>query len=418
MRRGLPIVLSLGMASLCAQVAHASEPFTPEQLKIIEKMLQDQRVQVRKEILDELAKADKKPGEPALPAKTPAEPPILEESEHMAVGCGDPLPAGGVDVTQPGLSGDIVAVPLDRGTRGGISGLELETNGDTSEARATLAHTRNCTRNGRSEDLSWSITATAPIDDKDNKRSNFATLDGLSNGVGLKLAITHASTRQIVMGGETPSAQWTNLCKLAGMDGPNRCTLGKIHAAMSKPEADELRTAYQAFADEQYGWGTIWEGRIGASRKKYEYLSPALGKLDDTKVGWSVGGTLAFSTPQRRALYALGFDIQRTYKEKDAQVFCPAPTEPFTVCKQGRLGEPAQKYKRLLWVEARTDLLKVPFALRVTRDLEADETGVDLPIYLFRAQDKPFAGGVRWGWTSEKGSDFGIFVSSAFDVFK
>jgi hypothetical protein len=395
----LPILLSMGMAALCADVARSAEPFTPEQVKAIEKMLQEQRMLVRKEILEELAA---KKTEDAELTKNP-------------VAAGDKPPrspgeaVGMPDRSKEPLSGDIVVVPLDRGLRGGLSGLELESNGDTGVARATLSRVISGGY-GQGREIDGAITLTAPIDDKDNKRSNFATLDGLSNGLALKFALTHAST------GKIAADALRALCDAVGVGGDKACTIENVRSAAEASADPKSLDAYRKFEDSQYTVGRIWEGRIAASRKKYEYLSPVLGKLEDTKVGWSVGGSFALATPRRRALYAFGFDVQRTYKENDPQVFCTAPVDPYTVCKQGRLGEPAQNYKRLLWVEARTDLLKIPFSLRITRDLAADETGVDLPIYLFRGKDKPFAGGVRWGWTSEKGSDIGIFVSSSFDV--
>ena len=86
-------------------------------------------------------------------------------------------------------------------------------------------------------------------------------------------------------------------------------------------------------------------------------------------------------------------------------------------CVSGRLGAPQNDWNRLLWVEARSAVWRVPFSFRVTREFEDRETGIDMPIYLLHDPDGAFTGGIRFGWTSEDGADAGVFVGTGFDVF-
>lgn len=407
-------IIMLALLSLPLRPAFAAEPFTPAQLEVIKKLLDEQRKLIRDEILTELQASPS--GATARNDRRDPTPVDLEDDEDGNGAAKLP------DITLRPISNDLEVVPQDRGMRPGISGLELEANGDDEEVRATLAHSWSTGIGTPSAgETGWSLTASSPLDDKKNNRGHFSTLDSMVGGFGLKFALTHATTKRIEISDENgaPSKEWETLCKLAGLSNANGCTLGTIYSAMQEKEALALREAYDAFANRHYGWGYIYEARIGGARKEYEFLGPDLAEIEDTRNAWSIGGSVGFTTPRRQALYALGFDFQRDHKEQeDELVYCPEPTSPPIVCTPGRLGEPERQYKRLLWTEARSRFFRFPFAFRVTRDLASDTTAADLPIYFFRGEGKPFAGGIRLGWNSEDGADGGIFVSTDFDVFK
>lgn len=408
-------IVLLALLLLPLRPAISAEPFTQAQLEVIKKLLDEQRELIREEILAEL-----KAEQSGTTAKIDGEGPLsidLDDDDRSSGGATKPL-----DVTLRPISNDLDVVPQDRGMRPGISGLELETNGDDEEVRATIAHSWS-TGIGTPHvgETGWSLTASSPLDDKKNNRGHFSTLDGLVGGFGLKFALTHATTKRIEISDQSgvPSHEWEALCGLAGLPGAKGCTLGVVHKAAREKGDRALREAYDAFANRNYGWGYIYEARIGGARKEYEFLGADLVEIEDTRNAWSVGGSIGITTPRRQALYALGFDFQRDYKEQeDERVYCPEPASSPTVCIPGRLGEPERGYKRLLWAEARSRFFRFPFAFRVTQDLQSNTTGADLPIYFFRGEGKPFAGGIRLGWNSEDGADGGIFVSSDFDVFK
>lgn len=386
--------------------SHAAEPFTPEQMKVIESLLEAQRVSIRREILAELKGA---------PTPTPT---VVDDASAERRGPAD-LGVQGLDITPSPIGRDLEAVPMDRGMRKGISGLELEANSDAGEVRATLAHTRSVPDPNHNMENSWSVTASSPLDDKDNGRGHFTTLDALKGGTSLKVSLRHASTPRIVIDQDgVPSAEWVELCKLAGLPDANGCTLAAIDQAAQKGGADKLAEAYRRFELQHYGWGHIYEVNFGGGKKDFDYLTPDLKSKDSSREIWSVGGAIGFATPRRVALYALGFDYQRSYDPADDGAYCPEPTPPVTTCVTGSLGAPKRENKRLLWAEARSRVFHFPLAFRVTQDLANDETGVDLPIYLFRGEDQPFAGGVRVGWTSEDGAQGGVFIGSQFDVFR
>jgi hypothetical protein len=396
------LVLIAGL-SLCS-TALATEPFTPEQYKEIERLITAERgrirVEVRQEIMAELVQGK-----------------ITAEEIHREATTADelvPSNGTGLDVTAEPLKGDLGLATADQvfSTRG--SGIELSAAAGDGDAAIVLERSESDTRNGRFVDTSWRLKTSAPIDDDDRGRANFGTLSGFADGLAVELSWTHASTRQVLLGGDVPSAEWEKLCSLSSQD-LDGCTLAAIDAAAADSTAHDLRVAYDAFQRSHYGWGRLLSLKVGASRNRYRFLDATLDELSDTKVGWTIGGAMGFSTPKRNALYSMGFDLERAYVEQDKNVYCPSPFP--APCAIGRLGAPATDWNRLLWVEARTSVLRVPFSFRVTRELKDDVTGIDMPIYILRDADGVFTGGVRLGWTSEEGFDAGVFVGTGFDVF-
>ncbi|KRG44191.1 hypothetical protein ARC20_08610 [Stenotrophomonas panacihumi] len=387
-------------------LARGAEPFTAEQLTVIERMLQAQREAIRGELLAELAA---KPEE-----ETQA--PSTEQSRTRYPSAGHSM---GMDITPSPASPDLVAVPLDRGMGNGISGLEMEVNDGKGEVRAVLAHTRAVPDAQRNVQNGWKVTASSALDDKDGGRGHFTTLDALRGGTAIELAFSHASTKRVVIDDHgVPARDWVSLCTAAGFADANGCTLAKIDAATRKPGAQHLAKAYQQFERTHYGWGYLYEAKLGAGKQDFEYLASDLSAQKEDFSTVSLGGSLGFANPRRNVLFAFGFDYQRSYEQADSHIYCGALTNPASPCVSGRLGKPQRENGRLLWTEVRSRFSRFPFSLRVTQNLASDETGVDLPIYFFRGEEGGFSGGLRVGWTSEDGTVGGVFIGSQFDVFR
>lgn len=387
----------------------AAAPFTPAQYQEIQRLIAAEREQVRKEVraevLAEVAAKQAQPPAPAIAADAtppaPAEQPVLREPRAAP-------------------TGNIGAATADQDLALGVQSpglrkVEFSASAGDSDATIVFANSHSGLQGERIVEDGWKFSISAPISNKENGSASFGTLRGFAKGLAGEYAWTHSSTTPIDMGGDAPSEAWTALCRMSGQD-LDGCSLAKVDAASRVDTASpELLDAYRTFRLEQYGWGRLYRLKVGASRNHYDFLDAALAEQSSTEVGWTVGAAAGLTTPERKALYSVGFDLERTYDEEDEGVFCVALYP--TACTSGRLGAPTRAWHRLVWLEARSVAFTVPFSLRVTRDLGDDVTGVDLPLFLLHDADGAFTGGLRLGWTSEKGFDAGVFIGKAFDVF-
>lgn len=394
----LTVAICLAMAPA---ISYAEAPFTPAQYAEIQRLLEAQKIAIRAEVKAELL----------------AEIAQQEEKAPAAVLSPVPAPPEAPPTDQAGRppTGQIGFATADQDFAPGVHKVEFSASAGESDASLVFANSHVKSNDGLIVENGWKVAISAPIDDEDNGTANFGTLSKFANGLNVELAWTHASTKPIDMGGDAPSKDWQELCRLSGQE-PNGCTLAKIDAASRGDGASEdFRHRYDAFQLAQYGWGHLYQLKIGASRDEFDYFDSDLAEQSTTKVGWTVGAALGLATPRRQALYSIGFDLERVYDEEDEVVFCTALYP--TLCQSGRIGAPTSAYHRLAWVEARSAALATPFSIRVTHDIGEGETGVDLPIFLLHGEDGAFTGGIRFGWTSTDGGDVGVFVGKAFDVF-
>ena len=394
------IALSFIFVFFFTEIASAAEPFTPEQRAEIQKMIAAEREQIRQEVRAEILAELKQNKSGAIEAD-PGQPMNAQQAATA-------MPA----MTRPALTDEITVVTAGRELSQGKSSIEFSAAAGDSDATIVIGDAFDTSTADKVTSRGWRLKLSSPINNKGKGSADFATLSGFSNGLSLDLALNYATTAKLDSG-----KAWRELCALSGQQN-NDCKLDVIDEQAVNGGSTELRDAYQQYTKNYFKWGHIYELKIGAARNQYDYLDPALTEQSTTELGWTLGASMGFTTPKRRAMFAFGFDLERAYEEQDSNVYCPdSPSFPVQ-CVTGSLGAPDKDWNRLLWVEARSAAFDIPFSFRVTRELEDSVTGIDMPIYFLHDDDGLFTGGLRLGWTSENGFDAGIFVGKAFDVLE
>jgi hypothetical protein len=266
----------------------------------------------------------------------------------------------------------------------------------------------------------WSLQIASPVDDPDRKRANLATLDGFSSG----LSMTFEYNRQRSdLRAKNPEALRRDLGVLcAGVGLPVVCTYEQAwEAATDEVDDKALRSArakaLAVFQRRQFKWLRDYALRMTIGRERFDYLMPDLQQKQEHRVGWGIGATAAFVSPSRRWMYLLGADYQEGDEAADAVVVCPPSSGVSSVtCVEGAFGSPSAVARKILSAEMRSNFGHIGYSLKIAHDFESDRTGVDLPIYLLRNASGALSGGVRLGWSQATDVVFGIFLSSPLSL--
>jgi hypothetical protein len=174
---------------------------------------------------------------------------------------------------------------------------------------------------------------------------------------------------------------------------------------------------YQAFfiprAEGRWLYGA--SGRVGWEDFEYTGVGTT-GKLEGHEEPWAVGVFAARLPNSMDGFYVGGgVEYQESYKAADTVTVCPLPgTDPVLACVTRPYGAPNQKDKLLLSLEARKLILGTPVAMKLTHDTKNDESGVDVPIFLFNDQATGFSSGLRVGWNDTDHFLMGVFFGAAF----
>lgn len=149
-------------------------------------------------------------------------------------------------------------------------------------------------------------------------------------------------------------------------------------------------------------------------------------KTDLSRVGWEVGGYASvFPLPQ--SAISLRGRYQESFKATDTVTVCPPfPTGATSVqCTTGAFAVPKQTEKLLLATEFRLwggsgkGLIgRWAVAPSITVDALTDDYEVDVPVFLVGNADGKLTGGVRFGYSNNDDAVFGVFIGSAFDLFR
>jgi len=361
----LCILFSITTTSWAAEAA-----FTDAQMKVIEKMLQDQR----EEILVELGYDRDHPAHASVtPEPAPAETPSALEPKSGNL----PL------VTYQALRQEVFdgrqAVLMGRSISSGASGFAIE--GSTAESRASIRlsieYPDSATlESGVGRFSGTDITFSAPLN-KNDDLTNISTLDGLASS--FQVSVAHSNFR--------------------------------------------VKTK-ENFPKNAWNWVYGAEATLGYKNFNF-YDRTSITKQDQTETPWSTGLFGGFISADNRSLVSMGFEYQKSYQSSTSKTVCPSSTTTAWVdCITGNIGSPIKKIKHLAYLDYRRLFRHVGVSFRVTRDFENDETGLDLPIYLVRAKRPDpdtlgvFNGGIRLGWTSTDDFTVGVFVGSAFSILK
>jgi hypothetical protein len=170
-------------------------------------------------------------------------------------------------------------------------------------------------------------------------------------------------------------------------------------------------------------WGNtptiFWGGTATYGSQKMSYFDDnTLKKNAETKYAWSISGYIGlFKTLD--SVWALELKREESYKDADSDIKCPPnSTSDYTSCISGAIGIPIKKSKNIISLHYRKSFESFSISPSVNFDNEANELGIDVPVFLFSSSDKQFVGGVNLGWTrSDSDLTFGVFVGKAFSFF-
>ena len=338
--------------------------------------------------------------------------------------------------------------PLDRFGR--VAPLEFQLSGGTEDGTAsvginltelfTSSHRRGSAVGVSEQSLSF-ILSTPTTGDGDAAP---ATLDGLANGTRLTVRFGSFS----LFARTTPAPERS---RVIVREARRRCE-EKIAEDLTRgrigPDDVESRTAdcirpaggpgnlvgeYYPEAVREYNGAMIpadareWGFEASVGRDSFEYVDPnTLQEFDRRRTQWSAK---AFYTQFiRRSPTAITFSAgyERAYEAADEAVFCPPnPSNTAPVrCVTAAGGPPELNESLLLSAGVRhrfvngSGLSGFAIAPLLTYDALDDVVGVDVPVYFVPNSDGGLTGGVRFGYRSDRESEFsvGIFIGAAFNI--
>lgn len=393
-----------------ASGAYGQTKFTSEQQeeieRIVEKRLAEERSKILAELLDSLKQSEQSVASGIKPAEAP----------------GQNLPPG---PTRYAVNGNIAAATTDRLLSPPEPTFQIDITKD--KTTASFSFTKYVDQESAlvaaelstpsqpspiSTSRAWSATLSAPIDDTDNGVAHFATLDGLSGGLSATVSHTWHRSETGFLINLHQDKEWLALCEMSGQK-LDDCSLSDMQsAAGSDPK---IAAALYSYAARHFKGSQSYSITAKANREKFDYITPDARKRSERDVGYGIGASAYFITDSRKHLFGFGADYQRKMKSSSSGILCPVPSSQSpTRCLQGPLGAPKRNDYTILWGEYRSDLLGYPYSVRLSHDLDSNESGVDFPIFLFRKTDGPFSAGVRLGWTESEDFDIGVFISSPF----
>lgn len=264
----------------------------------------------------------------------------------------------------------------------------------------------------RTTSQSWSFSLSAPIDDEENSRANFTSVDGFSPGLNGAFTYAWHKTNSVFLKTIDTNPEWIALCKKLLNRDVEGCPLSAVQKAV---ESDaEAAAALRSFNKNNLGSSTSFATTLKANRAKFDYFNSNLQAVSQRELEWSAGASFYFTPPSRLHMFGVGIDLVNKFEAGKSVVFCPPSNTTPVICQQGALSAPERENHTLLWGEYRSDILGFPYSLKIAHDLESSANAIDLPIYLIRKTDGPFSGGLRLGWTKADDFQVGFFVSTPF----
>lgn len=309
-------------------------------------------------------------------------------------------PAGRAALGLPAPDGDIEPAQLD---------ITFDKDGGT--AAVALSRVRQVVvRDGYARKQSWTLTLFAPIDG-DTGVSRLATTAGLSAGFGAKL---ERRWQRQALGSLETRAFGDALAELCGENHPGiSCNFAQLRqeAATSTEAVQRLQMFNRRHLPRIVDFGISLE----AARTRTDYFTPQLDARQQRAVGWGLSATFGVIPRSRTSAYVVGATFGRAYEAADEAIFCPPSngTDPVQ-CVSGSLGPPTQRDRQELSFEARGAFLRAGYSLLLTHDIGTGESKADLPVYFLRDAKDALMGGLRFGWSSDAGSDVAVFVSAPF----
>jgi len=308
-------------------------------------------------------------------------------------------------------------INLDRqiNTPGGRA--EINAGQDSSSAAISIAHTISRPKTSRFD--SWSLIAKAPLN-KNDKNTALATLDGFANAFSVSFKYTWFYGNDRLTAVDTEKAQ-----EICNEMTPNYKATGKT----DEPECDmnNVKTHYKQRWDEfkLLYWDpnkktTVWGIEATAGYQDFEYFSNEDSEATSTsKTPYGASIYLGRTIKNSSALIAAGIEYQRGYKHADEKTVCDEQEDNNLLsCETKPFGEPLENNKELVFIELRKLWKGIGLAPKLTYDLNEDNYGIDLPVYLLSDKKNALRGGVRLAWNNQDHLQAGVFVGSSFSLFR
>lgn len=404
----------------------AQTSLTAEQRAEVLQMIQSARAEMKAELLAEIAQ------EKAFNASSTQAPPNNRSGQLVSSVAAEPganrSPAGERTPARPESSNEFLqatgrASVYDRDVVAGTGGFQAIAGTDGSRASIRWGRDDSNARDGNGRFTSQSVTMSAPLDKRDPKTTNLATLDGLSNAFELAYTFSRyrmTGVKSIVdsMGQVLPRVR--ELCAISKAE---QCDDSSIHAGLVR-HAPELIEEFLEYADPPDAKDYLYGFKLRAGHEQFDYfLTPSLAKADTDTIPWGISAFYGIVLPRTKLFLTAGAELQQSYKASPTLTACPTTSDSgYLTCVTGSLSRPQSQRKHLLSVEARTQLDRlgpiedVGVSLRIAHDLKGDVTGIDMPLYLFKSDKSGLVGGVRFGWSSTDDLSAAIFVGSDFNV--
>ncbi len=409
-RTSLVCVLFLMGRSTLATAAS----FSPEELRQLRELIRDElRTEIRQEVMSELrALGYDVRALPGASESTPSSP----QTRVSVVPAQSQVSSDGLSLAGDQLIFAASAAPMGHTATEAKSGFQLTAGTDAQ--RASLRSAREISRKSTKGMASFdtvSLTVSAPLAKPDSGITNIATLDGFTNASELAFSYGHWTVNGLANPATSLERMATRdeICALAGVKPADPCDTSAVKEGLRTAGRMDRYSEFQSlFWDLSKLQRWTYGGSLRVGHEAFNYFLSDLTKTKDDEMSW--GGKLYFGyMPKGRDVFlAMGAEWQKSYQAVPIQSACTASDATVLTCVTGSLAAPRLKVKQLLTAEARGHFGDVGIAMKVTHDLHNDESGVDLPIYLFRNTNSQFTGGFRIGWSSTDDFSFGVFVGS------
>lgn len=258
-----------------------------------------------------------------------------------------------------------------------------------------------------------------------------ASLDALANGTRVTLSVGHFDVRV----GRANAARRRGedrarrLCRQAPAEAQtvntpqDRCAVGPY--AMRVYDRENF-AFYQANTPTPAATDFGFEASVGFN--DFEWFDRvSLVPREERRTDWSVAGHVAHYLSGSHTAITGSASYQRAFEAADEERVCPAgTTDPEAECPNMRTAGPTRNENLLLAVGLRHRVLgadgnlgNLAVAPIVTYDVIDDVVGVDVPIYYTPDDEGGLNGGIRFGYRSDRESEFSVafFVGTTFDVF-
>jgi hypothetical protein len=319
------------------------------------------------------------------------------------------------------LSGAPVTSPIS------AQGIQLTADNSGKKATIKAGQDDSVIDNRSAGFTSWSVTAEASNDNDDDRVSLFSQ-DGFRNSTAVGASYMQFSTlgvRGDVARFDELCAKMRNAAAASGKVTSEDATQLACSSANFKLYSPSIASEAEAAQPGPNPGGILWGASAKYANQESTYYSVGdLAKHKDSNRPWNVsvyaGWNPRFDPSQ---FYLVKVTRKREYEHADKAIKCSFivnPSDP--TCVNGSIGPPTEKKGTAIGFEARKYAIwgktRVGLSLSVSRDLTAQKTVVDLPIYLIPDNDGVLTGGLGIAWDSkEKKPTVGLFVGSSFNVW-